>query len=70
MEGYVESISPYHLAQHEDGTWHVIDAVTGGPAEISAHGRIYMLWKLPREEAEAWSRLLNGLPAIDRPGAG
>lgn len=62
----MKSISPYHLSQHENGTWHVIDAATGGPAEIAINGRFYVLWKLPRDEAEDWSRLLNGMPPAER----
>jgi len=59
----MESLSQYHLAQHEDGTWHVIDADTGGPAEIGVNGQSYLLWNLPRQEVEAWSPALNGFQA-------
>lgn len=55
----MDSIAPYHLSRHEDGTWHVIDAETGGPAEIDLNGEYFLLWKMPRKEAEEWSRLLN-----------
>ncbi|MEI3807601.1 hypothetical protein V6R85_24065 [Agrobacterium sp. CCNWLW32] len=55
----MESISRYHLSQHEDGSWHVIDARTGGPAEIEVEGEFYVLWKLPRHEAEQWAVKLN-----------
>lgn len=55
----MDSISPFHLAQHEDGLWHVIDAGTGGPVEVEVDGSFYVLWKLPRDEAEKWSQLLN-----------
>lgn len=58
----MESISRYHLSQHEDGSWHVIDATTGGPAEIEYEGKFYVLWKLPRSEAEQWSIILNQMP--------
>lgn len=55
----MDSLSRYHLSQHEDGSWHVIDAETGGPAEIEYDGRFVLLWKLPRPQAEAWSIRLN-----------
>ena len=56
---HMESISRYHLRCHEDGSWHVIDAGTGGPTEVEYEGRFYTLWKLSKEEAEQWSVLLN-----------
>lgn len=55
----MESISRYHLAQHECGLWHVIDAKTGGPAEVKVGEKFFALWKLPRDQAEQWSLLLN-----------
>lgn len=63
----MKSVSRYHLSQHEDGSWHVIDARTGGPAEIEFDGRFMLLWKLTREQAEAWSLKLN---AMDRMSEG
>lgn len=57
----MDSISRYRLGRHEDGLWHVIDAKTGGPAEVQIGGKFYILWKLPEEEAKKWSELLNGL---------
>ena len=55
----MKSVSRYHLSQHEDGSWHVIDARTGGPAEIEFDGRFMLLWKLTREQAEACRRMLE-----------
>jgi len=55
----MESLSRFHLSQHEDGTWHVIDAKTGGPAEVQVEGDSFLLYRLPREEAEQWSLRLN-----------
>ncbi|PTV70214.1 hypothetical protein [Agrobacterium pusense] len=55
----MDSLSRFHLGQHEDGTWHVIDARTGGPAEIEHEGRFILLWRLPRSDAEQLSLWLN-----------
>ncbi len=57
----MESLSRYHLGQHENGTWHVIDAKTDGPAEIQVDGQFYLLWGMAKVEAENWSLLLNQL---------
>lgn len=51
--------SRYRLGQHEDGSWHVIDARTGGPVEIEVDGRFVLLWKLSLPQAQAWVRQLN-----------
>lgn len=64
----MDSLSRYHLSQHEDGTWHVIDAGTDGPAEIEYEGRFLLLWKLPRSEAEQLSLWLNEKIRAERPG--
>lgn len=55
----MDSLSRFHLSQHENGSWHVIDAETGGPAEVEYEGRFMLLWKLPKPQAEAWSIRLN-----------
>lgn len=57
----MESLSRYRLGRHEDGSWHVIDAKTGGPAEVQIEGRFYVLYRLSEEDAKSWSLLLNGL---------
>jgi hypothetical protein len=57
----MKSISRFHLGHHENGTWHVIDAKTGGPVEVTVDGKFYLLQKLPKEEADAWSMKLNNL---------
>lgn len=62
----MESISRYHLSQHEDGSWHVIDAKTGGPAEIEFEGQFVLLWKMPRQQAEAWSNKLNAMAKANK----
>ncbi|TBY66235.1 hypothetical protein E0H51_34050 [Rhizobium leguminosarum bv. viciae] len=48
----MESLSRFHLSQHEEGTWHVIDVRTGGPAEIEHEELFMLLWELPRSDAE------------------
>lgn len=55
----MDSISPYHLSVTEDGLWNVIDASTGGPAEVRWQGKCYLLYKLPEAEARQWSELLT-----------
>lgn len=55
----MDSISKYRLGMHEDGTWHVIDTATGGPAEIEIDGLYKLLYRMPKEEAEEWSKMLN-----------
>ncbi len=62
----MDSLSRFHLSQHEDGTWHVIDVRTGGPAEIEYGGKFILLWKLPRSEAEQLSSWLNKEVKADR----
>jgi hypothetical protein len=57
----MESLSRFHLGQHQNGTWHVIDAKTEGPAEIHVSEKLYLLWEMPKSEAENWSLLLNQL---------
>jgi hypothetical protein len=57
----MESISRFHLGQHQNGTWHVIDVKTEGPAEIQVGEKLYLLWGMPKSEAENWSLLLNQL---------
>ncbi len=64
----MDSLSRYHLAPHEDGSWHVIDARTGGPAEIKVNGIYFVFWKLPKEEAERWSVFLNHTADLDLRG--
>lgn len=63
----MDSISRYRLGRHEEGSWHVIDAKTGGPAEIQVSGKFYLLWKLTEDDAKRWSELLN---EMDREGGG
>lgn len=48
----MDSISCYHLLRHEDGSYNVIDARTGGPAEVEVEGTFFVLWKLTKEDAE------------------
>jgi hypothetical protein len=55
----MSDLSRYSLSQHEDGSWHVIDARTGGPAEVEVEGRFMLLWKLSLPQAQAWARRLN-----------
>lgn len=31
----MDSLTRYHLATHQDGTWHVIDMMTGEPADMA-----------------------------------
>lgn len=57
----IESLVRYRLSRHADGSWHVLDQESGGPVEIIVGGSVYYLWKLPQDEAEQWSILLNGL---------
>jgi hypothetical protein len=59
----MESLSRFHLGRHENGTWHVMDAKTGGPAELQIEGKFYLLWGMPKDEAENWSLLLNQIVA-------
>ncbi|KKC34844.1 hypothetical protein [Devosia psychrophila] len=63
----MDSISRYHLSAHEAGLWNVIDTTTGGPAEVEVDGKFMLLYKLPREEAEGWSRTLNAGLGAHRP---
>lgn len=63
----MDILSRYHLAQHEEGSWHVIDARTGGPAEIEVDGKFFVFWKLPKEEAERWSVFLNQIATFRQP---
>ena len=55
----MDSLTRYHLSPHEEGTWNVIDATTGGPAEVLVEGYCSLLYRLPRETAEGWSLSLN-----------
>lgn len=47
----------------------MIDARTAGPAEIEVDGRFFVFWKLPKEEAERWSRLLNQIASFPSDGS-
>ncbi|HEV7245672.1 MAG TPA: hypothetical protein VGN93_01630 [Shinella sp.] len=40
-----------------------MDAKTGGPAELQIEGKFYLLWGMPKDEAENWSLLLNQIVA-------
>ena len=55
----MDSISRYHLSKHENGTWNVVERSTGGPVEVWDRTHYRLLCKLPKGEAEGWSRLLN-----------
>jgi hypothetical protein len=55
----MNSLSRYHPSQHENGLWHVVDAVTGASALVQFGGRFFLLWKLEMREAETWSIWLN-----------
>ena len=48
----MDSLTPYYLSVQESGSWNVIDAATGGPAEVLIGDRFYMLFDLPKSEAE------------------
>lgn len=61
----MDSISRYHLSVREDGLWNVIDSKTGGPAELEIDGVVRLLFRLPKEEAEEWSSLLNGRAGLN-----
>ena len=57
----MDSISRYHISVREDGFWNVIDAKSGEPAELVIEGVFHgILFRLPKDEAEGWSSLLNG----------
>jgi hypothetical protein len=64
----MDSITRYYLGKHECGLWHVIDSETGVPVEVEADGVHYLLWRLPRKEAEQWSLMLNGRSTGDGTG--
>jgi hypothetical protein len=56
----MDSLTRYHLATHQDGTWHVIDMMTGEPADTQMQdGSWRRLYRLARWEAELWSTSLN-----------
>lgn len=61
----MESLSKYHMSVRDDGRWNVINRETGGPAEVEIDGAFRLLFGLPKEEAEAWSKLLNENPEIN-----
>lgn len=61
----MESLSKYHISVRDDGRWNVINRDTGGPAEVEIDGMFRLLFGLPKEEAEAWSKLLNENPEIN-----
>jgi hypothetical protein len=60
----MDSLTRYHLSPHEEGTWNVIDATTGGPAEVRLEDGLRVLYKLPRWEAEEWSKKLNKIAGL------
>lgn len=55
----MDSITPFYLGRHEDGSWHVIKRDTGGPAEVQVDGIYRLLYRLPKADAEEWSKRLN-----------
>lgn len=52
----------YRLSVRKDGLWNVLDRDTGGPAEVESGGRWFILFGLPKADAEVWSRRLNKNP--------
>ncbi|WP_107678085.1 hypothetical protein [Agrobacterium sp. LAD9] len=58
----MEKNRKFRLSQHEDGNWNVIDTSTGGPVEVSINGSFYVLYKMPKDDAEKWLLLLSDLP--------
>lgn len=55
----MDSISRYHISVREDGLWNVIDTKSGGPVELEVQGMFWLLYGLPKEAAEEWSKRLN-----------
>ena len=46
--------SRYHLSQHEEGSWNVIDEATGRPVEVFEDDVLTLLYRLPKNAAEEW----------------
>lgn len=55
----MERTAKFRLSVRKDGLWNVLDSDTGVPAEVQSGGRWFILFGLPKSDAEAWSKRLN-----------
>ena len=51
--------SRYRLSQHEEGSWNVIDNATGGPVEVLEDDVLTLLYRIPKNAAEEWLKMLE-----------